>query len=67
MKQYIPIIFVVIAGCLLVIIAIRNKIPLWGGLLSSNIKIQVDKTDKWLAFIAFIFFLLSMIFLVLTV
>jgi hypothetical protein len=63
MKEYLPIIFVIISGCCLAIIAIKNRIPFWGGLLSLNIKIQLSKTDKYLVFIALLFFVFSLLFL----
>ena len=63
MKEYLPIIFAIISGCCLAIIAIKNRIPFFGGLLSQKIQIQLSKTDKYLAFIALLFFVFSLFFL----
>jgi hypothetical protein len=64
MKEYLPIVFAIMAGCCLTIIAIKNKLPFFGGLLSPKLKIQLSKTDKYLALMALLFFGLSLSLLV---
>ena len=49
MMDFIALIFAVLSGLCLAYIAIKNKIPLWGGLPSARIRIEIDKVDKWFA------------------
>lgn len=46
--------------CLLAIIA-RKKLPLVGTLASPKLKIEIDSTDKRLAIVSLVFFILCMI------
>ncbi len=65
MKEYLPLVFAIIDRCCLTIIAIKNKLPFLGGLFSPKLKIQLCKTDKYLALMALLSFGLSLSFLAL--
>ncbi|MBU0991535.1 MAG: hypothetical protein KJ737_03485 [Proteobacteria bacterium] len=58
MKEYLPIIFAIISGCCLTVIAIKNRVPFFGGLLSQKIHVRLSKADKYIALTAFLFFIL---------
>lgn len=47
--ESIAIIFGALSGGCLLTIAIRRRVPLWGGLLSPRIRVELDTTDRRLA------------------
>ena len=58
--EYVAMALGFLSGLCLTAIAIRNRIPFFGGLVSSKIRIDLDKTDKQLALAALALFVLCM-------
>ena len=67
MIGYISLIFAILSGVCLFCIAIKNKIPLWGGIVSPSIRLKLDKVDRCLAILALLFFLICLVCLALSV
>jgi hypothetical protein len=51
-----------ISGACLATIALRKKLPLIGTLASPRVKVPLDRTDRRLALISLVFFLLCLAF-----
>jgi hypothetical protein len=66
MKKNMDLEFVVIApsflsGVCLTIIAVRHRTALLGGLFSSEMRVDLDRTDKQLGLAALVFFVLFIV------
>lgn len=55
-----------ISGICLMAIALRKKLPVFGAILSSKLREELDSTDKRLALVALVFFLFFIIFIILS-
>lgn len=56
--EYLAVALGVLSGVCLTAVAIRKRIPLFGGLFSSKMRTDLDKTDKQLALAALALFIL---------
>jgi len=66
MSEVFAIICGLISGICLTAIASRKKIPLFGAIFSPKLREELDSTDKRLALGALVFFLFSIIFIILS-
>ncbi len=64
MSEFFAVIFGMISGSCLFIIALRSGMPLFGSIVSKEVKKKLDATDKTLAFVALCFFIICMILVV---
>ena len=66
MNELFAVISGVISGACLLIIALRAGLPLFGSIVSSEVKKEMDSFDKFLSLVAFVFFIICMLLLVLS-
>lgn len=64
--KYLAALFGIISGASLMAIQLRKNLPLFGSFLSPKMNEKLDKTDKRLAIISLISFIICLAFLVQT-
>ena len=64
MIRVLGLISLIFSGSCIAIIGLRKNLPLFGAIFSPKLNENIDSTDKYLALAGLVFFLMTMLFLV---